>query len=89
VISHSNTQEWQVARAYQLLTENDGQEKLTEPAFHDAEASSLPPAVSPLSSRVSNRFPPTGISYFRDSDGSYGICVVIVLSFFASVSQLP
>jgi len=36
-------QEWRVARAYQLLTENDGQEKVTEPAFHDAEASSLSP----------------------------------------------
>jgi len=37
---HTMPQEWKVARTYQLFTENDGQEKVTEPAFHDAEASS-------------------------------------------------
>jgi len=48
-----------------------------------------PPSPRRLSSRVSNRFPPARISYFRDSDGSYSVYVIIVLSFAASVSQLP
>lgn len=40
---HTTPQEWKIARAYQLLTENDDQKKMIEPAFHEAEADFLQP----------------------------------------------